>query len=112
MTVAWTLSATKITLAAAERSHLHDEHHCAFRAQDRREIGRAPDKEKQEMTTIYLVVTLFVGGVAVPGDTVEGWHRLEMPDMAHCLSAAMRGNHYPPAVPVRYDDVGFHCEAA
>lgn len=63
------------------------------------------------MKTIYLVVTLFINGVPTPGDTVDGWHRLSMPDMATCLRAANRGNNRPPVVG-DINDIMFTCEEA
>ncbi len=62
------------------------------------------------MTAVYLIVTLFINGVPVPGEQVSGWHRMVMPDMATCLRAARRGNHYPPPLVGGFDDILFSCK--
>lgn len=61
------------------------------------------------MTKIYMVVTLIINGASIPGDAVDGWHRMEMPDMAACTRAADRGNKR--ALPGDgLDDIVMHCE--
>ena len=61
------------------------------------------------MTKVYLVVTLIINGVSTPGDTVDGWHRMEMADMETCRRAAEYGNKRKlPAGGV--DDIILHCE--
>jgi hypothetical protein len=58
--------------------------------------------------TIFLVVQIMINGAWVDGDTLDGWHRMQMPDMATCIRAMNRGNHVMP--PANLEDVLFSCE--
>ena len=61
------------------------------------------------MAKIYLVVTLIINGAAVSGDSIDGWHRMQMADMPACERAADRGN--ARGVTLKgVDRIVMHCE--
>lgn len=61
------------------------------------------------MSKIYLVVTLIINGATVSGDSIDGWHRMQMTDLAACERAADRGNAREVS-PKGVDRIVLHCE--